>query len=50
MSDSTENINQLLAAMHQLQLENENLRESLQKLQARTPMELENEEPKCPPT
>ena len=50
MSDSTENINQLLAAMHQLQLENENLRESLQKLQARTPMELENEEPKHPPT
>ena len=50
MSDSTESINQLLEAMHQLQLENENLRESLHKLQARTPMELENEETKSPPT
>ena len=50
MSDSTESINELLEAMHQLQLENQNLRESIQKFQARTPMELEDEETKSPPT
>ena len=34
MSDSTGSINQWLEVMHQLQLENENIREYLQKLQA----------------
>ena len=41
MSDLTERLNQLMEAMHQLQLENENLRESLWKLEVGTPMELE---------
>ena len=50
MSNSTESINKLLEAMHQLQLENQNIRECIQKLQARTPMELEKEETKSPPT
>ena len=41
MSDLIERINKLMEAMHQLQLENDNVRESLQKLQVGTPMELE---------
>jgi hypothetical protein len=34
--------------MHQLQLENNNLQESIQKLQARIPMELEEEKTNFP--
>ena len=49
MSDLTERINHLMEAMHQLQLENDNLRESLRKLQVGTPMELE-EKNNSPPT
>ncbi len=45
MSDSTDNLNQVLAAIQQLQLENDNLRESLRRLQERTPMDLESTEP-----
>ena len=50
MPNSTERINQLLEAMQQLQLENENIWESLQKLQVGTPMELEDEKTKSLPT
>ena len=52
MSYSTEKINQLLEAMQQLQLENVNPWESLQKLQVGALMELEDEKtkPKPPPT
>ena len=49
MSDLTERLNQLMEAMHQLQLENDNLRELLRKLQVGTPMELE-EINNSPPT
>ena len=48
MSDSTENLNQILAAMQQLQLENDNLRESLRRLQEGTPMDLQSIEPNPP--
>ena len=41
MSDLTERINQLMEVMHQLQLENDNIQESLRKLQVGTSMELE---------
>ena len=49
MSDLTERLNQLMEAMHQLQLENDNLRELLRKLQVGTPMELK-EKNNSPPT
>ena len=49
MSDLTERINQLMEAMHHLQLENDNLRESLRKLQVGTPMEVEGKD-NSPPT
>ena len=48
MSDLTERINQLMEAMHQLQLENDNLRESLRKLQVGTPMEVEGKDNSLP--
>ena len=41
MLDLTERINHFIEAIHQLQLENDNLQESLQKLQVGTLMELE---------
>jgi hypothetical protein len=41
--------NQLIEAMHQLQLENNNLREPLQKLQGGMPMELEGKKTNIPP-
>ena len=41
MSDLTERINQLMEAMPQLQLENDNLQDLLWKLQVGKPMELE---------
>ena len=48
VTDLTKRINQLMEAMHQLQLENDNLHESLRKLQVGTPMELE-EKKNSPP-
>jgi hypothetical protein len=50
MSDSAERFDQLMEAMHQLQLESNDLRESPRKLQGGMPMELEKEKTNARPT
>jgi regulator of replication initiation timing len=49
MSDLAKRFNWLIEAMHQLQLENNNLRESLWKLQVEMLMELKEEKTNSPP-
>ena len=50
MLDPTDNLNQLIKILKQLQLENDNLQKSLWKLQDWTPMELEEKKINSPST